>query len=286
MATVVIYDPLDAIAPNRVIQYLASANSPDYVGVPNVLINPDTTPVNNIQWKYWVYDDVAETLAEMTDAQKTTLNQLSLIPNIPTVKIQEEDPATLTSGRFKAIGLKHDVPAGIGRTVSNFTFPYPVSLLSMEFAPLAECEGDQISISIEPETTIGAVTEDVSIGDTTFTVSSTALQYARLGDAIHITEGVTTNQVGYVSEVDTENSTITTSIPTTNAFTAADGVSIQLTTIVLDRVYLHGNGGGVFSLGSSKIGGSYLPANNTIRFSYDNHEGSAKTFYTTLEVLY
>lgn len=60
MASVVIYDPADPVVANRVTQYLPSANTPDYSGNPNTLINPDLSAVSGVAVQFWKYDGVSD----------------------------------------------------------------------------------------------------------------------------------------------------------------------------------------------------------------------------------
>lgn len=76
MAAVVIYDPGDPVVANRVTQYLQSANTPDYSGNANTLINPDLAAVVGVPVQFWKFDGVADIVPMSAPEQ----NLISFIP--------------------------------------------------------------------------------------------------------------------------------------------------------------------------------------------------------------
>jgi len=76
MSAIVIYDPLDPVVSGRVINYLPSANTPDYESNPNALINPDLSGVAEIDQKYWKVAD--STVVPMTDLEKGAVDEFLL----------------------------------------------------------------------------------------------------------------------------------------------------------------------------------------------------------------
>jgi len=77
MARIIQFDPDHAVVPNRVIKYLSSANTPEYEGLPNTLINP-TLPsgtVYNVGKATWIFWKVVNgtDVVEMTQQEKDDL---------------------------------------------------------------------------------------------------------------------------------------------------------------------------------------------------------------------
>ena len=83
MAKVLLYDPSDINVPNRVLQYLLSANEPDYFDNPNALINPDVSSLNGVPVQYWKFDN--GNIIEMPQNEKDIID----IPNSPTYSYSE-----------------------------------------------------------------------------------------------------------------------------------------------------------------------------------------------------
>lgn len=73
MSSVVIYDPSDTVVANRVTQYLPTANTPEYSGNPNTLINPDLSAVAGVSAKYWKYS--SGDIVEMSSAEKDAYDE-------------------------------------------------------------------------------------------------------------------------------------------------------------------------------------------------------------------
>ena len=73
MSQVVIFLPSDPVVPNRAKEYISSANTPEYSGNPDALINPDLSALlPSIPVKYWKRS--GSLVIEMTSGEKTALD--------------------------------------------------------------------------------------------------------------------------------------------------------------------------------------------------------------------
>lgn len=79
MSNIVIFDP-NGIVNNRVINYLRSANTPDYENLSNVLINPDVSLLENISVNYWKVSE--NNVVEMSSNEKTIIDNSINAKNI------------------------------------------------------------------------------------------------------------------------------------------------------------------------------------------------------------
>lgn len=73
MSQVVIFDPNDPTVANRATQYLPSANTPDYSGNANALINPDLSALVGVIVKHWKRS--GSSVVEMSQAEKDAIAQ-------------------------------------------------------------------------------------------------------------------------------------------------------------------------------------------------------------------
>lgn len=73
MASIIFYNPEDLIVPNKVIEYMKSVNTPDYIGLPNIIINPDLSNVQYVSMKYWKVSE--EQVVEMDVSEKDAINE-------------------------------------------------------------------------------------------------------------------------------------------------------------------------------------------------------------------
>jgi len=71
MANVILFDP-NGVVSNRVLKYLISVNTPDYVDNPNALINPDVSSLT-VDVKYWKV--VSANVVEMTQNEKNAIDE-------------------------------------------------------------------------------------------------------------------------------------------------------------------------------------------------------------------
>lgn len=202
------------------------------------------------------------------------------------VRVMEEsaDPAKRTGGAYMGKGLEHIVPAVVGTSETIYTMPFPVAMMAFEYSPTSDMIGDYFTVCIAPRTTVGAITATVNTGDTVLNVSPTVVENVKLGYKIMLDDGGVQENVGYVSAIDTVNNTITVSDAVTNTFLVSSPTYVKITICMVDRVRIGGLG--VFELGASKIGGSYLPAGTPWSIEYENNNGLAKSFSGVLELLF
>ena len=114
-------------------------------------------------------------------------------------------------------------------------------------------------------------------------VSSTVTTNTYVGYHIKLFNGVNDDDVGRVLGIDIENGKIYVETAPTNTFNAG-------TTYVRQTVYFmkdwNVGSGGAYSIGESKIGGSYIPADTIVTAIYTNNSGTEKTFVGSVEYLY
>lgn len=208
-------------------------------------------------------------------------------PEPEEVKILEEDPNNKTGGHFLAKGLEHEVPEGVSGeiTSSDFSFPYDVALLDFEYIPELSMQGDRIGIIIAPDTVVGAISANVSAGESTIPVTSTVIENIEVGYLVSLTDGVEVDDLGVVISKDEANSTITVSKPLVGSYLVTTPTYVRMGVQIVESIRLNGTNASV-AVGSAKIGGSYLPANTVIRILYENVTGTAKTFSGVVEVLF
>ena len=72
MADIIVYDPVEPVVAGRVTAYVKSANTPDYDGEPNKLVNPDLSALSAVLQKYW--KESSGSVVEMTAQEKTDID--------------------------------------------------------------------------------------------------------------------------------------------------------------------------------------------------------------------
>jgi hypothetical protein len=196
------------------------------------------------------------------------------------VEIKEEQQQT--GGHYQVQTVGGDMAVGVN-TVDT-SWPFPTSALAIRFISVSDHKGDNLEVQVAPDTTVGAITSDVSIGDSVLNVDATALNTFKLGYWLTLTDGVNSYDMGRVVGIDTGASTITTENTSTFNFLVATPTLVRCTTKTIVN-YEIGEAGQVV-LGESKIGGSYVPANVIVRMIYTNNGASTKRFCAQVEYLY
>lgn len=285
MATIIIFDPNDHIVPNRVTLYVKSGDTSEYLGRNNILINPDLSAVQSINSRYWKYSD--GNIVAFSNNEKKLIDNFLRITDVSRVMVVEEDITTdkPTGGHYRAETFSMDIDAAIGAYFKEFIYPIPLSLLCMDFIGTPECQGDIFTISVAPNQIVGNITSNVAIGDTTFSVSQTVLDYSFLGQSVVLSDGTNENAVGMITSIDKETQQITTEFAATNNFDAFSPTLIKTTTEVCKNIEIQITTA-TTEIGNTKIGGAYLPAGVPIGITYQNITGGAKKFKAILEYLY
>ena len=209
------------------------------------------------------------------------------ITEVVDVKVLEEniEVSKRTGGHFKATSLEISAPATVGESSHDFTFPYNISMLSIEYVGHTENNHDEFSVLVSPDTIIGAITSDVSNTDTVINVQPSVIDNAFIGMLCKITDLTNTDDLGYILEIDNVANTITVSTAATQSFLAATPTYVQISVEVIKDIIIDETTAPT-QVGGSKIGGSFLAANTTIRIIYDNKDGVAKDFHAIMELLY
>ena len=204
-------------------------------------------------------------------------------PNQTTpVLIQEEqtpDGYTATGGAYQCHGLDIVCSATASTYSASISFPFPISLLSLETVTKNDWEGDTVEVLVGEHTIIAVLTAELTSGNAVFTVNNS--QYMKIGRFIRIDDGTNISDLGRI--IDIEGNTITCETNASN--THAAGVSMVKQTVKLG-VSIRIPPGGHLKFGESKIGGSYIPANTSIKITYKNDSAVALTFRAILEYLY
>lgn len=113
-------------------------------------------------------------------------------------------------------------------------------------------------------------------------VSSTVLLYTSTGYSISISGNGNTNDVGRVISVDKDNQKIYVEKNISNSFVSTADI---LQTVYLLKDFEIGNPSD-YSVGLSKIGGSYIIADSLVKISYKNLTNNDKYFNGRMEYLY
>ncbi|ARR74928.1 hypothetical protein SAGO17_0008 [Mimivirus AB-566-O17] len=205
-----------------------------------------------------------------------------LVSKISNINVGIVEESTPTGGNYKSVSYKCDCVSG--ESIHDYTFDYPISALSISFNSHSENQNDTLEVIVAPETIIGSITSDITASDTIINASSTVIENAQLGYYIHVSDGINSDNLGTITNIDSVNSRITVKTPATNGFLASSPSYIKMSVKVIDNFTFGYQGR--YVLGDSKIGGSYIPTNTIIRVIYTNNGNTTKYFYPVIDYLY
>ena len=197
------------------------------------------------------------------------------------IQVQEETGLIKTGGHYKAKGFAHTFPPG--ESSHEFSFPYPVALLAAEFNGYASNEGDLMSFVIGEDTTIGAITSAVAVSATDIAVDNTTIENIAVGRYLKLDDGTNTDSSCVVA-VDTDNNIVTLEDPVTFSYSPLSPTFCKMTIRMVDNFEF--DPGIRYELGTSKIGGSYIPAGAVFKIYYTNTGAGDVRFKPILEFLY
>jgi len=247
-----------------------------------------TAVINNVL----ITEDNVQIIFEtaLTTEEKTELDTLVILhkplSSVETFKIQEE--TVETGGHFKLATKVLNISASTTEEV-DYIWPIPISILAVYYVSQAVHEGDGLEMIISPNKTIGTITQPVVATDTVITVSDTVIGNACLGFYLKLSDGSNTDDLDRVVAVDKINKTVTVETAAVNAFAA--GAS------VIQNIYMAGGPAGSTEtyeigpawarmIGESKIGGTHVPANTTLRVRYIENKATSKKIVFKIEYLY
>lgn len=194
-----------------------------------------------------------------------------------------EEGTNGTGGHFAAKSFKFDIAAAAGWSDHDFSFPIPISIFAAQVLGDSAWADDEIEFNIAPETTVGALGADVAVDDTVITVDASAYANLEVGYFVQLSDGTNADDLGMVLAKGGSNQ-ITVETAAAHAFAAATPTYVKQTVKMIPHGHLPQAARLV--IGDSKIGGTLIPANTTLRLRYNNSVATAKTFQFWLEYMY
>ena len=155
----------------------------------------------------------------------------------------------------------------MGTSDYDFSFPYPVCVYATTIYPTADNIGDVFDVCTAPDTVVGVIQDDISVGATGLEIGSVAP--LAVGYYVNITDGVNTDSLGEIIDIDTNLNTIEFSTPTVNSFLAATPSYVRIGIPRLEGVLMVSTQPQV--LGTTILDSATVPANTTIRIHYTNN---------------
>ena len=201
------------------------------------------------------------------------------------VKIIEEDG--ITQGIYKLHGFTRDIPSGPVGNVTTFThiWKYPITLSNGWFISTNEMVGDKIDCVVAENLKIGIITNPVNIGDSNVSVSPTVIPNLYNGYVFTLTDGVNTDYMGEVIDLNNGNNVVTLENTSTHFYSPLSPTYVEMGVKVIENFSIPA-GKQRYAFAEKKIGGKYIPKNIPMVIKYTNNTGNSKVFMYNIEYLY
>jgi hypothetical protein len=208
------------------------------------------------------------------------LNSIKVIDTVVQNSVNIIQSNGNTGNNYRVQSKKLLIPAN-STHYEDYTWEYPIDVMTINWIADASNIGDTIDGYVAPNTTIGAVTSNITSGDTLIHVSSIVLAYIKIGYEINITNGTTNIIMGEVNGIDKVNSTLLCTIAASENINAP--AYVQMTIHNIMDIHLTP---GIFILAAKSITSSSLPKGTIARLKYVNNGNTEKTFIFYYEFLY
>lgn len=237
---------------------------------------------------YTDYKESAPTVCPNNNTHSMDLSTLVIvdIKKDNEVVVKEEFGSGAMGGKFQTSTLDIDItngPVEGGWKYADVVFPHPIAILSASWNHEAQHEGDEIEFVVAPNLTIGGLASNVDVGVTVIPVTASVIANAFVGAFIKLTDGTNTDELWRIKSIDSVNNTITIETATTHSFLSANTL-VEIEVKMANEFILPK--AGPYTVGQSKIGGSYIPANITIRARYKKNGSATGILGFVLEYLY
>lgn len=194
-------------------------------------------------------------------------NSVQLMETVSTSVVQINQNTYANGNNFGVRNITLSA-ASSSTTTDSYTFAIPTTMHSFYFNADSEHIGDKIDIAANLNQTVGMLGENISPGDTIIHVPVAISLYGYLGFYIRVTDGVNTNDLGYIVSMDKVNNTVVVKTPATNSFDKTN-TFVQMTYYVIKDFTISGIGHHAF--GSDLLSGANIPLNTAVSFTYTNN---------------
>jgi len=240
-----------------------------------VYCNTETT------WTYGYLDeDQTPTSCFNDNSHIINTNSMSIVEVISDQIITVKEEVTPTGGHFKIHKYKIVCPPGASE--HDYSYPYPISALNVTLNTTDSHTDDELEVIVSPDTIVGVSTSDTNVSDNVINVSQTVVDNVKIGYYLSLFDGVNSENLGRVVNVNKNNLQVSVETPCTQIFTSGSFIRFSIKVIDYFTIGFPANS----ILGTGKIGGSYIPTNTIVRIKYTNNGETTKNIYPILEYLY
>jgi hypothetical protein len=262
------------------------------------------------KYETWVLseNDPEPTTCPTNTSHTIDQSQTTIIKEISDTEVSIKEENVKTGGNFQSTTIEFDAIKN-QESSQSISWPFPVSALAVQFVTEEINRGDILDMIIGKDTITGIVTTNVvpasTWSDQNYTsgqtviynskvytcildtvsneiptdviywkyglelsVSQTVIDYIRLGYYVKLFDEVNQDDVGRIIYIDNITNKIYAEVDVVNSFLATSPTYIQQSIKNISNYEIAGPSHNI--IGSTKIGGAYIPANVTVTVCYTN----------------
>lgn len=216
----------------------------------------------------------------------------SILPYQKAQKVEILEERTYKSqGNYQVIMWKYEIPQqepGNEALLEPRNFPFHINAFSLEWRNSPEVNGDEMSFLVDPDRTVGSITEAAFINESVIKVSPSVIEDAQIGYDYKIVNSDSSlfHHLGRAISYDEAERTLTFENPLEDDFvpTSENPIYILRSIEFSPKIYLLDLY--TTEMGSTRIGGNFIPKNTDMVVKYKNMDGQAKNLYILMEYLY
>ena len=231
----------------------------------------------------YVWNTEAPIVCPNDNTHTIDVNSITKINSVSSDIVEIKEETIPTGGNYKAETVIINTNAN-ETSITDKTWIIPINMFAVYFITTTEHDGDNLIVEIAPDTIIGAITSDVNVNDTIIHVNDTVLDNLYIGYHVKLDDLTNSDDCGMVTHIDKINKTITINTPTTQTFSISTPTYIRQTIRMIDNFELSPST--KYSLGTTTIGGSYVPTGIIARVKYVNNSSNPKKLRINVEYLY
>jgi hypothetical protein len=178
-----------------------------------------------------------------------------------------------TNQFYQVQGFEIIIP-GNTTVIKDISWPFNISIMTMNFQPSEDNIGDIINGFAGPNTTIGIITANITQNVSVLNVNSTVIQNIKTGYIVNLTDGIENIIMGQCIHIDKVNSRITCDIPSSINLSA--GSYLQVSRQIIKNIKFKSNN--TIEIANKILTSSSFPANTIARLIYTNNSNTDKIF--------
>lgn len=234
------------------------------------------------QFKY-SWNIIKPTYCPTNSEHQIDNNSITKLSSVSSDIVEIKEESIATGGNYKSETVIININPH-ETSIKEKSWIIPINLFAVHFTTSSQHEGDNLIVDFAPDTIIGTITNDINIDDNIIHVDDNVLNNIYVGYYVEVDDLTNSEDCGMVISIDKASKTITVNNNISKSFLSTSPTYIRQTIRMIENFEL--GPPSKYSLGTTTIGGTYIPTGTVARIKYINNSSNAKKFLINVEYLY